>query len=297
LHFDDEERWAFEDGAKIKQGDIDLLSVTIHELGHSLGLPHTNAPGAIMNAFYRTPDFDSKGQMLPFKLSQYDISDIQSIYGPRQGGNQPVTPQPNPQPTPPVGPSGGACPRFQAVVTGMDGATYFISGNNGWKKTNAANGAPNSATRFYVDKMFPGAPSSGITAAVTDRHFQLTLLFQGRRVYGYTWASGTGQFTLAAGFPKDLQGPITPQGAFQLKEGQLILYQNNDFTIWYADSNTATPIYNNIKGYFANIPTGLPSFAVGDDKFYFVSANDYTIYDERARAVTGTKPLNTLITC
>jgi len=251
-----------------------------------------------MNPFYREPEITANGQMVPFVLSQYDIQDIQAIYGPRKNSGLRPTPAPaaTPEPTPPAGPSGGACPRFQAAVTGIDGVTYFISGNNGWKKANAGSGPANSVEKFYVDKKFPGAPSNGITAAVTDRRLQLTLLFQGRRVYGYTWAASTGQYTVANGFPKDLQAPITPQGAFQLKEGHLVLYQGNDFTIWYADLNQATSVLS-VRDYFGDIPPNKPSFAVGEDQLYFVGANDYNIHDMRTRTTSSAKPLNTLITC
>jgi predicted Zn-dependent protease len=80
LHYDDEELWAFEDASKIKQDYTDLLSVTIHELGHSLGLDHSKDQNAIMYAYYRAPDIVN-GQLKQFQLSQTDINDIQGLYG------------------------------------------------------------------------------------------------------------------------------------------------------------------------------------------------------------------------
>jgi len=86
LHFDDEEMWTYEDASQIKDGSYtDLLSVTIHEMGHALGLPHLKEQDAIMFAYYRHPELDNKGQIKPFVLSQYDIRAIQEAYGPREG--------------------------------------------------------------------------------------------------------------------------------------------------------------------------------------------------------------------
>jgi peptidoglycan hydrolase-like protein with peptidoglycan-binding domain len=71
MHFDDQETWATtHDGNG--PGSIDLLSVAIHELGHALGLRHTNVPEAIMY-----PTYSGNRRT----LAADDISGIQSIYG------------------------------------------------------------------------------------------------------------------------------------------------------------------------------------------------------------------------
>lgn len=51
MHFDDAETWSTLAQANALQ-PIDLVTVALHELGHSLGLRHSNVAGAIMNPFY-----------------------------------------------------------------------------------------------------------------------------------------------------------------------------------------------------------------------------------------------------
>ncbi len=68
LHYDDAETWAQTHGG----GNIDLLTVAIHELGHSLGLRHSNVPEAIMYPTYSG---------IKRTLADDDIQGIQSIYG------------------------------------------------------------------------------------------------------------------------------------------------------------------------------------------------------------------------
>jgi hypothetical protein len=53
---------------------VDLFSVTVHELGHSLGLMHSNIPDAIMFPYYR-------GYSKSIKLHGDDIAAIRKLYG------------------------------------------------------------------------------------------------------------------------------------------------------------------------------------------------------------------------
>ena len=69
VHFDDDENWTdnFQSGTN-------LLMTASHELGHSLGLAHSDVRGSVMSPFYT-----------PFKnglrLHKDDVRAIQALYG------------------------------------------------------------------------------------------------------------------------------------------------------------------------------------------------------------------------
>jgi peptidoglycan hydrolase-like protein with peptidoglycan-binding domain len=68
LHFDEAETWT----VNLPPSGIDLVTVAGHEIGHALGLAHSNVNGALMFAFYGGAHRN---------LESDDVSGIQSIYG------------------------------------------------------------------------------------------------------------------------------------------------------------------------------------------------------------------------
>src|SRR5574338_133371 len=66
LHFDDDERWV-----DSETRNVDLLTVAAHEIGHTLGLAHSNDPDALMFASYSGPRRF---------LSEDDVAGVQAIY-------------------------------------------------------------------------------------------------------------------------------------------------------------------------------------------------------------------------
>ncbi|XP_071401645.1 collagenase 3-like [Centroberyx affinis] len=90
-HFDDDEIFTFSS----TQVSFVLFIVAAHEFGHSLGLSHSEDPGALMYPLYsfRNPD--------TFVLPQDDVNGIQSLYGPNPD-EDPSVPRPAPPTTPDV---------------------------------------------------------------------------------------------------------------------------------------------------------------------------------------------------
>jgi hypothetical protein len=91
MHFDADEYWSV--GAY-----LDLYSVALHELGHSLGLGHSDQPGAVMYPYYR----------FTTGLATDDIAGIRSLYG--TAGTPPAADPPVPKPADPQTPSTPAAP-------------------------------------------------------------------------------------------------------------------------------------------------------------------------------------------
>ena len=64
IHFDEAEGWSL-------TGDTHMFSVALHEIGHALGLDHSDVPGAVMAAFYDGPVAG---------LQPDDMQGIQALY-------------------------------------------------------------------------------------------------------------------------------------------------------------------------------------------------------------------------
>lgn len=77
IHFCDLHKWA--PYGSIDNSSVSLLSVAIHEIGHSIGINHSQEPEAIMYASYNP-------QNIKYSLAQDDINAVRALYPQNSGG-------------------------------------------------------------------------------------------------------------------------------------------------------------------------------------------------------------------
>lgn len=110
LHFDDAERWV-----NSNTQNVDLLTVAAHEIGHALGLGHSDDRNALMYPSYSEPHRF---------LGRDDVAGIQSLYG--LASESPSAPElPKPNEIPPRSPDqdsdgDGLADADETLVTGTD---------------------------------------------------------------------------------------------------------------------------------------------------------------------------------
>jgi hypothetical protein len=96
IHFDEDESWVA--GPDVTIYSVDLFSVALHELGHALGLGHSDLPGTVMYPYYRRA----------IGLAPLDIASIQELYAapgaPPDDEPPTETPPSSPPPEPPPEP-------------------------------------------------------------------------------------------------------------------------------------------------------------------------------------------------
>lgn len=115
LHFDDDEAWGI--GTY-----IDLFSIVLHELGHALGLAHSDSPADVMYPYYR----------MVGGLSEGDIAAIRSLYAPAAEPTPPAEPPstPAPDPQPPANPEPPPSPPPQPDTTAPQLRIFYPAGTN-----------------------------------------------------------------------------------------------------------------------------------------------------------------------
>jgi hypothetical protein len=131
VHLDADENWH-------AGGDIDIYSVVLHEMGHAIGLGHSDKPGDVMYPYYR------RGM----QLSANDIGAAQTLYGaPAVGSSAPITAAPVSSTTPLTLTLNAVSPPGQAAQTAISGS---VTG-----------GVPPLSLQYQTDHGYSGKVTAG----------------------------------------------------------------------------------------------------------------------------------------
>ncbi|XP_076461306.1 matrix metalloproteinase-21-like [Babylonia areolata] len=206
MHFDDAEN--FKSLRSFDSGGISLLRVAVHEIGHVLGLAHTNRTQSIMYAIYHKAQANQWG--VDVELNREDRRMMQNIYGVCKGSFSTV---------------------FDWVRRRPDNEliynTYFFRGDHYWMYENHAN-----RTRYgdplYIAREWEGLPNrvdgylhlwyfhGGLV--VNEAYF-----FQGDHYYKYNSENDT----VYDGWPRRIADDFGP------KPGQSVGIPNNLDSVFF----------------------------------------------------------------
>jgi len=164
VHLDDSENWTVD----TREG-TNLLQTLTHEIGHSLGLSHSDDRESVMGPFYKGYDPD-------LSLTQDDIIGIQRIYG---ENTQKSTPKPSPAPT-----NNELCnSKIDAIFKTANDETFVFKNDEYWKLTSdsIASGYPRQIASHWGGQL-----PNNIDAAFTWERKGVTYIFKGDQYWKYT---------------------------------------------------------------------------------------------------------------
>uniref|UniRef100_A0A8B9QYA4 Peptidase metallopeptidase domain-containing protein n=2 Tax=Anas platyrhynchos TaxID=8839 RepID=A0A8B9QYA4_ANAPL len=249
-HFDSDEPWTL--GNSNHDGN-DLFLVAVHELGHALGLEHSNDPSAIMAPFYQYMETHN------FKLPQDDLQGIQKIYGPPV---EPLEPT-RPLPTLPV---------------------RRIHSTSERKHERQ----PRPPSPPLGDR--PSPP--GMKPNICDGNFNTVALFRGEMfVFKDRWFWRLRNNRVQEGYPMQIEQfwkglPAKIDAAYERSDGKFVFFKGDKY--WVFKEVTAEPGYPHSLVELGNclpregIDTALRWEPVG--KTYFFKGDRYWRYNEDKRA-------------
>ncbi len=145
VHLDDDEEWVI--GPDISVRSVDLFSVSLHEVGHALGLGHSDLPGSVMYPYYRRAT----------ALTQEDSNAIRRLYA--APGETPV---PQPPAAAPLTLSITAPPAFPLTTAA---ATLAVSGS-------ATGGSGDVLVAWTSDRAGAGVAQGGRTWSIPSLPLQ-----------------------------------------------------------------------------------------------------------------------------
>ncbi|XP_060082565.1 matrix metalloproteinase-16-like [Ylistrum balloti] len=290
-HFDEDEPWTI----NVSDG-VNFFQVAVHEIGHSLGLAHSDVYSALMAPFY-------KGYQKHFRLGTDDIEAAQALYGTpnsrpnptqRPPTRRPYTPAPTIRPTrrrPPVTtrapvyniPEICRNPTIDAITRTKDGSTYVFKGTYHYRlnKLGIEKGYPRKISTDWKGVSGP------VDAALTWEN-GYTYIFKGK----YYWKFENrrliyGPKRIVFGFrgvPNNLDAAMVWGG-----NGKTYFFKGDQY--WRYSGRKIDYGYPRAIVKWRGLPSKIQgAFKWENGKTYFFTGKNYYRYNDQLFAVDATYP-------
>ena len=268
VHMDDSEVWTINNAE-----GTDMLQTLTHEIGHSLGLSHSDVSNSIMAPFYR-------GYKPSLSLKEDDIKAIQNLYGP-------FIPKPTPRPEKRV-----LCSKdisIDAIFRTSDNMTYVFKDDQYWRLTSesVAPGYPRQVASGWGGRL-----PTNIDAAMTWERRSITYIFKGDQYWKYR------NMDPIKGYPKSISSgfpgiPNDIDSAF-VWSGNDKIYFTKGSKYWKFDPEKV-PHVNNREYPKPISKWGLPgnidgAFQWDNNRTYFFKSGQYWRFDDRTVRVAKAVP-------
>ncbi|CAL8367129.1 unnamed protein product [Lota lota] len=270
VHFDGEELWT-----EGKHYGTNLRIVAAHEIGHALGLGHSQHSHALMGPVYN-------GYQPHFKLHADDVRGIQALYG-KPGKHVPSR---NSGQSVPAGTVPDPCKAtIDAIMLGPLHKTYAFSGQYVWTVSEARYSTPTLISTLWKD--LPGS----LNAAVHSQRTGKSYFLKGDKVWRYTI------FKLDRGFPKILAKiPADIDSAFYQRNPKTIIFiKGPGYWQWDEIGTTDITSYPKaIRKLYHGFPSNPSAVSTGTNgHIYVFKGTQYWRINKHTHAVEKGYPLNT----